>query len=285
MRIVAATDFSTRSQLAVRRAGLLTRHYDAELTLLHVVDDDRPSKLVEIESREAQKHLQDLTGSIAELQSLRCETVVVPGDAFDGILRVAKSNSADLVIMGAHRRQILRDIFVGTTIERVIRTGPFPVLMVNSEPVRSYEKIMAAVDLSEPSAHAIKTAKALGLTGDAALTLVHGFDAVMEGKLSMAGVGKGEIDNYVADAQLRAGQEIVAFLETNDLAQDPWSLRVRKGLALDVIFDALEEDSPDLLLMGTHGRSGVLKFLLGSVAENVLRSVDVDVLIVPPVSR
>jgi nucleotide-binding universal stress UspA family protein len=269
----------------VRRAGLLARRTDAELTLLHVVDDDQPPRLVEIESREAENYLQELTASIPELQGLRCETMVVPGDAFDGILRVAKSRSADLVVMGAHRRQMLRDIFVGTTIERVIRMGSFPVLMVNTEPDRTYGKVMAAIDLSESSAHAITTAKALELTGDAMLTLVHGFDAVAEGKLSFAGVGEEEIGNYVADGQFRAGQEIVAFLEANDLGQDAWSLRVKKGLALDVISDAVQEVSPDLLVMGTHGRSGMLKFLLGSVAEDVLRSIEVDVLVVPPIGR
>jgi nucleotide-binding universal stress UspA family protein len=126
MRIVAATDFSTRSQRAVRRAAVLTRACDAELTLLHVVDEDRPQGLVDRDSREAQKHVQELAHSMTELRGLRCEAMVVAGDAFDGILRAARSRAADLVVMGAHRRQMLRDIFVGTTIERVIRAGPFP---------------------------------------------------------------------------------------------------------------------------------------------------------------
>lgn len=282
MQIIAATDFSTRSQRAVRRAGLLARASDADLILLHVVDDDQPERIVDVESREALKYQNELIDSMTELRGVRCEPVVVAGDAFDGILRVARTRAADLIVMGAHRRQMLRDIFVGTSVERVIRTGPFPVLMVNTEVSRHYGRVLAAVDLSEPSAHAIGTAKALKLTGGSTLTLVHAFDPFAEGKMSLAGVGQDDIDTYVMNEQLRAGQDTVAFLEANGLGGEVWSLRVRKGQALEVIFDAVQELSPDLLVMGTHGRSGISKFFLGSVTEDVLRSVVVDILAVPP---
>src|ERR1051325_11646265 len=87
-----------------------------------------------------------------ELGGADCRPLVITGDPFDGILRTAGSIGADLIVMGAHRRQLLLDIFVGTTIERVIRKGPFPVLMVNNEAQRSYENVVAPVDMSDPSA-------------------------------------------------------------------------------------------------------------------------------------
>jgi nucleotide-binding universal stress UspA family protein len=285
MRILAATDFSTRSLLAVRRAGLLTRDNNAELALLHVVDDDQPKNLVEIESHEAQRYLEELTGSMAELRGLECQVMVVPGDAFSGILQAAKQHSADLIVMGAHRKQLLRDIFVGTTIERVIRTSRYPVLMVNTEVGQQYKKVMVAVDMSEPSAHAIRTGKALGLVGNAALVLVHAFNPAAEGKMSFAGIQKGEILDYVASEQSRAGRHIAAFLKAHGLADDSWTTLIEKGEALDVITNAVQKVAPDLLLMGTRGRSGIVKILLGSVTESVLRSVNVDILAVPPVWR
>jgi universal stress protein E len=57
MRFLAATDFSTRSQRAVRRAGLLAQEHGAELALVHVVDDDQPQDLVALETREAERIL------------------------------------------------------------------------------------------------------------------------------------------------------------------------------------------------------------------------------------
>ena len=116
MQILAATDFSTRSHRALRLAGLLAQAKSAELALVHVVDDDQPNDLVEIESGEAERILNEQITAIAELRGARCCPMVVPGDPFDGILRTARSIQADLIVMGAHRKQLLRDIFVGTTI-------------------------------------------------------------------------------------------------------------------------------------------------------------------------
>ena len=229
MKILAATDFSTRSQRALRRAGLLARDSSAELTLVHVVDDDQPSEILELERREAQRYLEEQMKSLVELQGLHCDSAVVAGDPFDGILKAAEAHSVDLIVMGAHRKQLLRDIFVGTTIERVIRIGPCPVLMVNAEVERSYKKVMAAVDMSEPSARAIRTARETGLIGDASLSLVHGFDAFAKGKMSNAGIGKDEIARYVAEERLRAGGNWSRFWKLTTLASTTGRMRIKRS--------------------------------------------------------
>lgn len=283
MQILAATDFSTRSQRAVRRAGLLAQSTGAELVLVHVVDDDQPQRLVEIETREAERTLGEQISAMAELPRERCRPMVVAGDPFDGILRTAAAMKADLIVMGAHRKQLLQDIFVGTTIERVIRTGPYPVLMVNNEVGQPYRTVLAAADMSEPSANAVRAAESAGLIGDGRVTLLHAFVPLGKGKMSMAGIERARIDEYVAGERERAMDEFVTFLAESKLADRRWSLRVEEGSAFEVISRVVEEMRPDLLIMGTHGRSGIIKVLLGSVTEEALRSLDVDILAVPPV--
>ena len=130
--ILAATDFSARSDRAIRRAGLLAREQGARLMLLHVVDDDRPERLVVEEMATAQELLEKTAASV--LSDARCEAKVVLGDPFEGIAKTARESAAELIVMGAHRKQILRDIFIGTSIERVMRLRIAPVLMVNAEP-------------------------------------------------------------------------------------------------------------------------------------------------------
>jgi nucleotide-binding universal stress UspA family protein len=246
------------------------------------VDDDQPKDLVEIESREAERILGEQISAMAEMRGAQCRPIVVTGDPFDGILRTAGVIKADLIVMGAHRKELLRDIFVGTTIERVIRTGSHPVLMVNSEVEQSYSNVLAAVDMSEPSARAIRAGKDLHLIGGARLTLLHGFLANGAGLMSRADIRKEDLEKYIAEERLRAGGELVAFLRKEEPSLQNWALRVRDGRPLEVISEAVKEIKPDLLLMGTQGRSGIAKLLLGSVAEEVLRSVEVDVLVVPP---
>ncbi|MGD9742567.1 MAG: universal stress protein [Dongiaceae bacterium] len=281
MHILAATDFSIRSQRAVRRAGLLAGERDAELILVHVVDDDQPAALVDIEKREAGRYLDEQIESLAELRGRRCRSIVAAGDPFDGILQTAKSCAADMIVMGAHRKHMLRDILVGTTIERVIRTGHYPVLMVNREAARPYARVLAAVDMSPPSALAIKAAKALGLIDGTELSVVHGFHAFGSRKMSSAGVRQDSIDGYVAKERSQAAMELAAFLAANDFGIDRSSLRIEEGNPVDVIAAAVQETRSDLLLVGTHGRTGIVKILLGSVTEEVLRSIEADILAVP----
>jgi nucleotide-binding universal stress UspA family protein len=281
-RILAPTDFSTRSQLALRRAGRLARQSAAELTLVHVVDDDMDQRFVELERREAERFLREQAEAVAELRDLRCRTVVTTGEAFHGILDTAKGAAADLIVMGAHRKQLLRDVFIGTTIERVIRTGTCPVLMVNTAPERPYERVLVAVDLSDPSAHAIKAAQALGLLGDSHVTLVHAFAAPAKGSLHIAGAPDDQIAKYVAGERNQASEDLFAFLAKHQIHPKEWSYRIEEGGAFEVISRVAGETAPDLLVIGTRGRTGIAKMLLGSVAEEVLRSIDVDILAVPP---
>jgi universal stress protein E len=279
LQIVAATDFSTRSNRALRQAGLLAQPAEAQLHVLHVVDDDRPGELVHMERREAERLLAEQLDSMPELRGVRSRPMVVTGDPFDGILHAAAEVSADLIVMGSHRKQFLLDIFVGTTIERVIRRGAFPVLMVNNEAQRKYENVVAPVDMSDTSANAMRVALSTGLMSAERATILHAFLPMTKGKMFM---DQASIDSYVKSERQRALDELATFLVANDLTQGRWSLRVEEGAPMEIISRAVSEMRPDLLVMGTHGRSAVLKALIGSVTEEALRSLSVDILAVPP---
>lgn len=285
MQILAATDFSTRSNRALRQAGLLAQAAQARLHLVHIVDDDQPEQLVTMEKREAERILAEQIGAMPELRGVQCSPVVSAGSPFDGILRAAAEANADLVVLGAHRRQLLLDIFTGTTIERVVRLGSFPVLMVNNEAQRRYAKVVAAVDMSETSANALRAAVATGLIADAGATLLHAFMPPAKGKLSIGGASQARLDEYVESERAHVKGELAAFVAQNDLAKQRWSVRVDEGFPMAVISRGVEELRADLLVMGTHGRSGLVKALIGSVTETALRSLNVDILAVPPVRR
>jgi universal stress protein E len=285
LQILAATDFSTRSNRALRQAGLLAQAGRGQLHILHVVDDDQPDELIDREKREAERALAEQTGSMPELLGVQCHSMVITGDPFDGILRAAAGINADLIVMGSHRKQLL-DMIVGTTIERVIRKSIFPVLMVNNEAQRKYERVLAAVDMSEASANALRLATSTGLTDDSRATLVHAFLPTAKGRMVVSGADQGSIDSYVASERQWVMDELAKFLAAavNGIAGQ-WSLRVEEGGPMEVISRMVSEARPDLLVLGTHGRSGLLKALIGSVTEEALRSLDVDILAVPPVKR
>jgi nucleotide-binding universal stress UspA family protein len=285
MKILAATDFSTRSNRALRQAGLLAQARGAQLDIVHVVDDDQPDKMVALEKREAERVLSEQIVSMPELQNVKCRELVVAGDPFDAILRTAGTAGADLIVMGTHRKQLLLDIFVGTTVERVIRTGPFPVLMVSNEAQRHYTDVLAPVDLTEQAAHALHTAKSVGLLGEHRTTLLHAFDPLVKGKMTLVGADKESIHEYVADEREHWADELAKFLVANNLGTEGWLIRVEEGTPMEAISRVAGKTRPDLVVMGTHGRARLLRALIGSVTQEVLRSMDVDVLAVPSPSR
>jgi nucleotide-binding universal stress UspA family protein len=154
--------------------------------------------------------------------------------------------------------------------------------MVNNEAQRQYERVMAPVDMTDISANALRVAVASGLIGDAGATLVHAFVALARGKMFIANADKSDINRYVASERQRAIDELAAFLVTNNFNTRQWSLRVEEGDPSEVISRSVSAITPDLLVMGTQGRTGFLKLLIGSVTEEALRSLSVDILTVPP---
>lgn len=280
MKILAATDFSTRSYRALRQAGLLARA-GMELHIVHVVDDDQPADLVGLETREAERVIREQIASVSELKGVDAHPRVTSGYPSEGILQAARDVEAEIIVMGTHRKQILLDIFVGTTIERVIRGGNVPVLMVNNEAQRSYERVVVPIDLSDASVKALSFAESNGLIGDRGAALVHAFAALGKGKMYVANADKLAIDRYVEVERQKALSELMAFLTANGFDSGQWSVQVEEGEPADVISRAVSSLRADLLVMGTHGRSGLHKTLIGSVTEYALRSFSVDILAVP----
>jgi nucleotide-binding universal stress UspA family protein len=152
--------------------------------------------------------------------------------------------------------------------------------MVNNEAQRKYENVVAPIDMSDASANALRTALSTGLISDKGATLLHAFSPVARGKMFMAGSDQASIDSHVASERQLFTDELASFLVANDLGRGRWSLRVEEGGPMDIISRVVAEMRPDLLVMGT-GRSGLLKALIGSVTEEALRSLNVDILAVP----
>lgn len=280
-RLLAATDLSSRSDRALRRAGLLASALGAELLLLHAVDDDQPRSLVEAERREAWALLRQQAAGLPELQAAGATPLVEEGDPFEAILRIAEARAVDLAVLGEHRRRPLRDIFVGTTVERVMRHGRHPVLMVNQPPAAPYRRILAATDLSDHAARALRTADRLGLLAGADLTLLHAFEPLGMGAIARANLAEAEMRAHTGEAAQAARAGLDRFAAGLAPVRAPRRL-VEEGRPATVVKAVAERLRPDLLVIGTAGAGGLRRALLGSVAAEVLAAIACDALVVPP---
>jgi universal stress protein E len=282
-RILVASDLSKRSRRATGRAVALAQQFGCDLYALYVADDDRPEELIATECRSAEAAIREHLGE-AGAAALASKPVIVTraGDPFKVIAEEADRVEADLIVMGAHRKRLLGDVFTGTTIERVIRLGSRPVLMVNGHGQAPYRHVLAAVDLSEGSAHALRTARAIGLLDPAHAAAVHGFLPLGEDIMYYANVDQKRIDEHVVTTANEARTALDSFLREIGFADMANVLLVEKGGPYEAIEIGVGKFRPDLLVIGTRGHSGVKRILLGSVADRVFRQIDIDILAVPP---
>ena len=148
-KILCATDFSELSACALDYAVYLARRCEAELLCLHVVDDSYQYWLsMEIAAVPAGPPVEELVAAAEEqLRKLLAEHVggemqaavrVLTGRPFVEIIRCARDEQADLIVMGTHGRGGLRQVLMGSVAEKVARKSPCPVLTVR-DPGHEFE--------------------------------------------------------------------------------------------------------------------------------------------------
>jgi nucleotide-binding universal stress UspA family protein len=218
--------------------------------------------------------------ALPELSAVAPCILVEDGDAFDGIIRAAEMHAVDLVVLGTHRRRLLQDIFVGTTIERVIRLGSRPVLMVNCLPAAPYRRILAAVDPEEGSAQALRSAAALGLLDGVDLTVLHAFELPGRRSLFLGDAPAERIEHHLSTTEREVRADLSRFLATAGLVPPP-NIVAEEGRPASVIKEEVKRLRPDLLLIGARRHGALRRALLGSVASEVISDTECDILIVP----
>ena len=281
-KIMLATDFSERSDRALRRAAILARAHDAVLEIVHVVDDDRPRRIVDHEVNDARQLLGELARSLKDLDGVSCSIQVVQNDPFAGIVKVAAETLPDLLVIGPHRRQILRDAFVGTTAERTIRTSLCPVLMVNGPPVGPWRHVLVTTDMSETAEKALKRFTGLGLGAGARSSMLTVFDAPALRLAMSDSMGKEGQEDYLNDLRTDAQQSLAAFTARLGIEAAEKVVRPEETTVANEILMAAEELKADLIVVATQGKGAVTRMVLGSVAQQVLKDTPCDVLAIPP---
>ncbi|MGC4009163.1 MAG: universal stress protein [Pseudomonas sp.] len=280
--LMVATDLSGRSEKALHRAAALAKRYACPWTVLYVVDEDQPSALVEQEVTQVRMMLEARLVELTELGGTCPKLLVERGDPNQKILAAARNQNCEMLVMGAHRKSVLRDIFVGTTVERVLRSGQLPVLVVNQPAAGQYRDLLIALDTSSASAHAVEVANDLGMLEGAVRRGVYAFSPLAKGMMQYSGVSEERIDEFVSSESRQAVDELKKFLHDQHLEDRIDEQLVAVGLPGNVLQRMVDKHRPDLLVMGTRGMGGVKRALIGSVADYALRELDCDILVVPP---
>jgi len=270
--ILVAHDLSQRADMALARGLALGAEHGAAVTVIHVVDEDMPGRLVEAAARDARELLAARLKAMDPSGTAALE--VKPGLDYETIMDRAGMLDADLVLAGPPRPAILAEVLTGSTLERCIRIGHRPVLVVRRAADEGYHRILVAVDLSPASAEALH-AVARAFPG-AALSVVHVLDLP-----SGWGSGTARGSSGTRPDTGEARQEVATFLTEVGIEHRQIGLGVEIGAPVARIQHAAARLRAAVVAVGSHGRSGAAHMLMGSVAEEAIRALDTDVLVVP----
>jgi nucleotide-binding universal stress UspA family protein len=205
----------------------------------------------------------------------RVEFEVLEGEPGQAIVGFARQVGADLIVLATPREGEARELFLGSTALRVLRTAPCPVLVARNRTTAAYARALLAVDRDEAGrrvAHAATT-----WLSDAEIDLVHGFRVPQEGRLRMHGHTEEEIANLRRFMQA----DVEAQLESYRLAFPRAAFHFEQGFAATVILDAALRLRPDVLVLGKHRGSVVDERVIGSVAHFMLYNCPTDIMLVP----
>ncbi|MCL4767509.1 MAG: universal stress protein [Hyphomicrobiaceae bacterium] len=305
-RLIVATDLSSRSDRAFDRAIALARANGARLTVLHVIADELQPDFAVALKAQARAALEKqiaqalaagpvdvdiaVKGGLDQEKVLRqvaegaargdmsVEVRIEAGSNYDLINETAAQAGADLVICGAHHKLMIGDEWLGSTMDRVLRFGSRPVLIVKSVPAGPYESIVVAVDFSDPAAEALEFAFAA--FPEAGFTLVNAAESSLSGFLTGAQASQDALDRQTEE--LRRFSETVRARAAPGAGDREVTLLVRQGSPADVLRQHVTDHAADLVVIGTHGRTGLRRAILGSVAERVIATLPCDVLAVRP---
>ncbi len=264
-KLLVCTDSSPASHGAVIAALDLARTCRSQVYVLEVLEYNlgytglAPEAVVQWEQEVA----ADLSGIKAEAQAqgVPVETLIRRADqAFAAIVEEADKLQADLIIMGRHGKRGLTKLLMGSVTERVIGLSPVNVLVVPQDWPLAWERILIASDGSPYSEAAWEAALEMVRRLDARLIAVSA--AREEGELP-------EAEALVQRMLMRANRQGI-----------PLEIHVSVGAPDDVIVQTAQSTQADLIVMGSHGRTGLKRLLMGSTTARVIGQTPCPVLVV-----
>jgi nucleotide-binding universal stress UspA family protein len=299
-RILFPTDFSPCARQAMDHALFLADDFGAELHMLHAVvltqfgsegaeqgfasAQELLDRFAEIGRSELGRLAKEAAALARSERPIDIHQVQRRGySASVVILDYAREIAADLVVLGTHGRRGAARLVLGSVAEGVVRHAPCPVLTLrerhDGRPLAAPQRILAPVDFSAHSAGALATAAGLAARYGAQLQVVH----VLELPLLPTFYGPLPDPGTLARMHEAAVAELRSLaLEAVGAAGLTWQATVLEGRAADTIVRFAAEHAIGLIVLPTHGRTGLDRLLLGSTAERVLRMADCPVLTLRP---
>lgn len=272
-QVLVATDLSDHSDRAVERALQLAAARRAELDIVHVMEEGLPAEAQAEVAATDENAIREKLAASPFADQVKVTIDLVVGNAETDIVERAVMANADCIVLGRHDRLLAENLAIeGTLAETVIGNSTLPVLLVRNEPRSPYQTVVVGIDFSSLSHAAIEAA--VLIAPEATLHLVHAY----EGDADQAHMAEQKLKAFVSGEsrvfERAAVQAGLRELTVRTIAE--------QGDPREALKTQITSRGADLLVLGTHGRTGLARTLLGSVTTDLINARLCDVLVIRP---
>lgn len=289
--ILVGIDYSKNSENALREASRMANSRDLSLVCFHVLDQDVVRDFKHLEAytekgvlnfagEKLDTFIRDTIGTAHAI-----ETSVSIGHPFEETLRCIEEYQPETLVLGSRGFSTTGNHYVGALASRCVRKAPVEVLLVRNFQDRPFEKIVACVDFSDTSERAVYRAAELAAQDDADLLLLHIHRPPIYDDSQVGWFGPtfpmvplpditDKLEQQMEELGYRIGKE--HNLQTI-FTKVVTSESIQKGVS-----ETLEQYGADLVVLGTRGRTGFKKLLLGTTAEGLIHNTPCSALTIKP---
>ncbi len=262
-KIIVPIDFSEHSEYALEAAAIIAQKHEAEILALHMLEisdailtqntGEQQSKAFFLLKLAEKRFDQFLKRDF--LENIKVTPIVKHFKVFSEVNDVAEEQNADLIVMGSHGASGVKEFFVGSNTEKVVRHSEIPVLVIKHNPIlMDFEHVVFACDFSEDSVKPYNDAKELFGKMGSTIHMVY---------VNLPNIGfrsTPEMEKRVAEFMKKAegnleGMNKVAYVSDYSVEQG--------------IISYANVIGADLIAIATHGRTGLAHFFEGSISEDL----------------
>jgi len=291
-KILWASDGSMESDMALKYVELLASKYGSEIVGLSVVQPvdierlkvpvDIKKELFSIQALLEKKEYNRINKALKqlELKATKLDVCIETGIPHKEILRVAKEEKVDLIAMGKRGLGLKDRILLGSNTNKVLRMANAPVLAVRHKKGDKIDikKILVPTDLSELTSISLDFAIDIANRFNSTIYLLHTLELHHSYEISTSKI--------IEELRVLALKELRSYL--NKIPKERIKgINIQEMVTLYLrawfgIVNFAEENGIDLIIMTTHGRKGLARFMLGSTAEKVISESPCPVLAIKP---
>lgn len=266
--ILLATDMTARCDRAFDRALMLAKLWETRLIVLHVLDP-KQAKKKGLVPKEARVQLEEeLPETDVDVQF-----IIEMGHIGELVIETAKREHCGLIVTGVAHYDGFSDVFLGSPVDHIVRHADVPVLIIKRKPVKPYRSILIATDFSDCSMTALNSAA--DMFPEVPLHLVHAYNVPYSGWLKSDQVAKD-----IGSEEEKLMERFLAQTTISNATFKRLKASNEKGELGVALFHKIKEVKPDLVVLGTHGRSGFMRASMGNNARVLLGWLKQDVMMV-----